>query len=132
MLLVRHLPEISSSTGLQRCCRFVNIRSALLGIAAGTTYGVAKKARLIAVKALDAEGHGPYSEVIEGLQWVVNHTATTGRHSIVKWVISHIGFRVFLWRGKTWELRSITQSAACQYREGRAMFLIGLLRPFRI
>ncbi|KAJ3220246.1 Proprotein convertase subtilisin/kexin type 9 [Dinochytrium kinnereticum] len=38
--------------------------SHVAGIAAGTVFGVAKKAKVIAVKVLDADGHGPYSELI--------------------------------------------------------------------
>ncbi|KND03973.1 uncharacterized protein SPPG_01423 [Spizellomyces punctatus DAOM BR117] len=57
--------------------------SHVAGIAGSKTYGVAKKARLIAVKALDADGHGPYSELIEGLQWVARNAPPTGNKSIV-------------------------------------------------
>ncbi|TPX65674.1 hypothetical protein SpCBS45565_g05030 [Spizellomyces sp. 'palustris'] len=57
--------------------------SHVAGIAGSKTYGVAKKARLIAVKALDADGHGPYSELIEGLQWVARNAPQTGNKSIV-------------------------------------------------
>ncbi|KAJ3313614.1 serine protease [Blyttiomyces sp. JEL0837] len=57
--------------------------SHVAGIAAGGTFGVAKKANIIAVKVLDAEGHGPYSELIEGLQWAANHSLTTNRTSVV-------------------------------------------------
>ncbi|KAI9098099.1 peptidase S8/S53 domain-containing protein [Phlyctochytrium arcticum] len=57
--------------------------SHVAGIAGGKTYGVAKKARLIAVKALDQDGRGPFSELIDGLQWVAQHAPTTGRTSVV-------------------------------------------------
>ncbi|KAJ3109271.1 hypothetical protein HDU97_007765 [Phlyctochytrium planicorne] len=53
------------------------------GIAAGAVFGVAKRANVIAVKVLDADGHGPYSELIEGLQWVANETLRTHRPSVV-------------------------------------------------
>ncbi|KAJ3289117.1 subtilisin-like serine protease, partial [Borealophlyctis nickersoniae] len=57
--------------------------SHVAGIAAGTTWGAAKKANLIAVKALDGRGRGPYSELIDALQWVADNAPGTGRPSIV-------------------------------------------------
>lgn len=42
------------------------------GTMAGTTYGVAKKATVIAVKVLDAMGSGATSQVIAGIQWAAN------------------------------------------------------------
>ncbi|KAF8849436.1 putative cuticle-degrading protease [Acephala macrosclerotiorum] len=43
------------------------------GTIAGSTYGVAKKANLVAVKVLDASGSGSNSGVISGIQWVGNN-----------------------------------------------------------
>ncbi|MEX2109527.1 MAG: S8 family serine peptidase [Gemmatimonadaceae bacterium] len=40
------------------------------GTVAGTTYGVAKAARVIAVRVLDCEGSGFGSDVIAGIDWV--------------------------------------------------------------
>jgi subtilisin family serine protease len=40
------------------------------GIAAGSTYGVAKKARLVSVRVLDCAGNGFASAVIAGIDWV--------------------------------------------------------------
>ncbi|GIZ41993.1 hypothetical protein CKM354_000527400 [Cercospora kikuchii] len=48
------------------------------GTAAGTTYGVAKKANLIAVKVLDAEGSGSNSGVLRGIDWAVQHATENG------------------------------------------------------
>jgi subtilisin family serine protease len=45
------------------------------GIIGGTTYGVAKKARLIAVRVLDCDGGGPVSRVLKGIDWVVRDHA---------------------------------------------------------
>jgi subtilisin family serine protease len=41
------------------------------GIIAGQTYGVAKKATVVAVKVLDATGSGSMSGLLQGLNWAV-------------------------------------------------------------
>lgn len=46
------------------------------GTIAGSTYGVAKKANLVAVKVLDKSGSGTTSGVISGIQWVGNNANT--------------------------------------------------------
>jgi subtilisin family serine protease len=43
------------------------------GTIAGTTYGVAKKARLVAVRVLDDSGSGTTAQVIAGIDWVTRH-----------------------------------------------------------
>jgi subtilisin family serine protease len=43
------------------------------GIAGSTTYGVAKRANLHAVKVLDCRGAGQLSNLIEGVDWVTSH-----------------------------------------------------------
>ncbi|MER5448710.1 S8 family peptidase [Streptomyces sp. NPDC002764] len=43
------------------------------GTIAGTTYGVAKKAKLVAVRVLDNSGTGTTSQVIAGIDWVTRH-----------------------------------------------------------
>ncbi|KAM5429921.1 Secreted subtilisin-like serine protease sub9 [Microsporum canis] len=48
------------------------------GTFAGATYGVAKKARIIAVKVLNAEGTGSTSGVIQGIEWSTNHASSNG------------------------------------------------------
>lgn len=40
---------------------------------AGKTFGVAKKAKVIAVKVLNAQGAGSSSGVIAGIEWATNH-----------------------------------------------------------
>ncbi|KAI0778227.1 serine protease [Trametes elegans] len=52
------------------------------GTAAGTTYGVAKKANLIAVKVLSDGGSGTVSDIISGLSWVGQQATASGRPSI--------------------------------------------------
>ncbi|MFE7842789.1 S8 family peptidase [Streptomyces sp. NPDC057474] len=43
------------------------------GTVAGTTYGVAKKARVVAVRVLDDAGGGTTAQVIAGIDWVTKH-----------------------------------------------------------
>lgn len=49
------------------------------GTTGGSTYGVAKKTNLIAVKVLDSEGSGANSQVIAGIEWAVNDAKSKGR-----------------------------------------------------
>ncbi|PFH47212.1 hypothetical protein AMATHDRAFT_152700 [Amanita thiersii Skay4041] len=53
------------------------------GTAAGTRFGVAKKANLIAVKVLDDSGSGFISDIISGLDYVIQQAAASGRPSVV-------------------------------------------------
>ncbi len=47
------------------------------GTVGGTTYGVAKGVRLVAVRVLDCRGSGSWSGVIAGIDWVTaNHTGS--------------------------------------------------------
>ena len=52
------------------------------GIIAGKTYGVAKKANIVAVKVLRSNGSGSMSDVLKGIEWVVKEHAKNkkGRH----------------------------------------------------
>lgn len=43
------------------------------GTAAGSTYGISKKASIVAVKVLDKNGSGTFSGVISGIQWVATN-----------------------------------------------------------
>lgn len=43
------------------------------GIVAGRRYGVAKRARINAVKVLDSEGQGSTSQVLAGINFVIHH-----------------------------------------------------------
>lgn len=56
------------------------------GTAAGVTYGVAKRASIIGVKVLGADGSGSNSGVLAGIDWAVNNAKQNGR--VAKSVIS--------------------------------------------
>jgi subtilisin family serine protease len=49
--------------------------SHLAGIIGGNTYGVAKKAQLIAVKVFNCDGVGTDPQVLAGINWVINDVA---------------------------------------------------------
>ncbi|KAJ3200622.1 subtilisin-like serine protease, partial [Dinochytrium kinnereticum] len=49
------------------------------GTVAGTTYGVAKRANIVAVKVLSASGSGTNSDVIAGINWVATNGPRSGR-----------------------------------------------------
>ncbi|QRV90481.1 cuticle-degrading protease [Ceratobasidium sp. AG-Ba] len=51
-------------------------------IAAGSTYGIAKQAKLIAVKVLSDSGSGTTSDIIAAINWVVSAVQASGRPSI--------------------------------------------------
>ncbi|KAM5462371.1 Secreted subtilisin-like serine protease sub5 [Microsporum audouinii] len=48
------------------------------GTIAGKTYGIAKKAKVIAVKVLNSEGKGPTSGIIAGINWSINNARQNG------------------------------------------------------
>lgn len=56
------------------------------GTVGGTTWGVAKKANLYAVRVLDSNGSGSDSDVIAGLEWVTNKKLAAGANE--DWVIN--------------------------------------------
>jgi subtilisin family serine protease len=43
------------------------------GTIGGSTYGVAKGVKLVAVRVLDCDGHGYFSGVLAGVDWVTGH-----------------------------------------------------------
>lgn len=53
------------------------------GTAAGSTYGIAKKASLIAVKVLGCGGGGSWDGIISAFQWITDQVAVTKKPSIV-------------------------------------------------
>ena len=52
------------------------------GTAAGKTYGVAKNANIIGIKVLADNGQGSTTDIVDGLNWVMNNTKSTGRPSV--------------------------------------------------
>ncbi|KAA1471520.1 serine protease [Dentipellis sp. KUC8613] len=52
------------------------------GTAAGTRFGVAKAAHLIAVKVLSDQGSGQVSDIVSGLNYVATQAKSSGRPSI--------------------------------------------------
>ncbi|QRV98103.1 subtilisin-like protease 8 [Ceratobasidium sp. AG-Ba] len=51
--------------------------------AAGTKYGVAKKAHIIDVKVFPDEGFGQLSYILSGLDWAVSNAKTTNRTGVI-------------------------------------------------
>ncbi|KFH44853.1 Alkaline protease-like protein [Hapsidospora chrysogenum ATCC 11550] len=52
--------------------------SHVAGTIAGETFGVAKKANIVAVKVLDRDGQGSNGRVIDGLQWIIRDVERRG------------------------------------------------------
>ena len=52
------------------------------GIAAGKTYGVAKKAKIIAVRVLDDDGACDSKDIVDGFNWISDQVTLTKRPSI--------------------------------------------------
>lgn len=50
--------------------------------AVGAQYGIAKAAAIIAVKVLDSAGNGAYSDIIAGIEWVMNAAIASGKPSV--------------------------------------------------
>ncbi|KAH8916104.1 serine protease [Atractiella rhizophila] len=54
-----------------------------MGIAAGSGFGPATSASIIAVKVLSDSGSGSFSDVISGVNWAANAGAASGRPSVI-------------------------------------------------
>jgi len=52
------------------------------GTIGGTTYGIAKKVTLIAVKVLDCDGSGSYSGIISGINYTLQQKKTRGNPAV--------------------------------------------------
>ena len=53
------------------------------GTVAGSTYGIAKRAQIIAVKVLGDDGIGTTTSIIRGMQWAVDNARRRGRPSVI-------------------------------------------------
>ncbi|KAJ3087935.1 hypothetical protein HK102_009936 [Quaeritorhiza haematococci] len=53
------------------------------GTVAGLSFGVAKKASVIAVRVLDSSGSGTNTAVISGIEWVIGQAQASGRPSVI-------------------------------------------------
>ncbi|KAL1921729.1 uncharacterized protein VTP21DRAFT_10371 [Calcarisporiella thermophila] len=53
------------------------------GTIGSKTYGVAKKANLVAVKVLNGQGSGSFSDVIAGINWAANDQKKNGKNKSV-------------------------------------------------
>ena len=53
------------------------------GIAAGTTYGVAKKATIVPVRIYDSTNSGPLSAALDGINWVLGSLSSRGRRAVI-------------------------------------------------
>ncbi|KAI8875730.1 subtilisin-like protein [Backusella circina FSU 941] len=86
------------------------------GVCCGTTYGVAKKAKIVSVKTLDDEGNGKLSDLLIGLQWIVeqhlNQTNAKTTNDAIEQAISH-GIHFSIAAGNYGE-------DACKYSPGSA------------
>ena len=56
-------------------------RTHVAGIVGSENYGVAKKTTLIAVKVLNAQGGGYISDIVAGIQWVIQNYTSTKQQS---------------------------------------------------
>jgi subtilisin family serine protease len=59
------------------------------GLVAGKVLGVAKKANVIAIKALNAKGSGTNSDIIAGIEWIINDYKRLGAKPSI---INMVGF----------------------------------------
>ena len=57
-------------------------------LAAGKTYGAAKKARLYSIRVLDCYGFGPYSTIVSGLDYAARVIAERRRPAVVSMSLS--------------------------------------------
>ncbi|WEW55493.1 hypothetical protein PRK78_000924 [Emydomyces testavorans] len=48
------------------------------GTFASKTYGIAKKAKIVAVKVLNSQGQGTLSGIVQGINWCVDHAKQNG------------------------------------------------------
>lgn len=78
-------------SGINRLTNHLLSRSNVAGILAGETFGVAKKAQLVAVKACDFRGC-PVSALLDSMQWThdVSHCRSTTLTSAPRYRADHV------------------------------------------
>ncbi|KAI8360562.1 peptidase S8/S53 domain-containing protein [Mortierella sp. GBAus27b] len=59
--------------------------TSVAALAAGSAYGVAKKARIVSLKTLDDTGAGRLSNVLAAIEWVVKRHLSQGRNTRSMW-----------------------------------------------
>lgn len=63
----------TTGDGIDKDCHEGGHGTIVSGIAAGKTYGVAKEANIIAVKTMKCDGRGDFSDIIKGIDWVIQN-----------------------------------------------------------
>ncbi|CDO95607.1 unnamed protein product [Kluyveromyces dobzhanskii CBS 2104] len=66
------------------------------GLIGSKTYGVAKKANIVEVKVLDSMGRGTVSDIIEGLEYVVNQCVAKKRKCVINMSLGAPGTHTIL------------------------------------
>lgn len=66
------------------------------GTAAGKTYGVAKKANIIAVKVLSDEGSGSVADIVEGIQFVIDSAKDSGKPTVASMSLGKFALSCFV------------------------------------
>jgi subtilisin family serine protease len=59
--------------------------TALASIAAGASYGVAKKATVVSVRALDCDGSGTTADLVQAIDWVAQDAAGKPAVALLGW-----------------------------------------------
>jgi subtilisin family serine protease len=68
VMLMNHFDKKIASNNL--------IGTHVAGLIGSATYGVAKQTMIYAIKVLDSDGNGAWSDIISGLQFAVSDSAT--------------------------------------------------------
>ncbi|CAE6445473.1 unnamed protein product [Rhizoctonia solani] len=71
------------------------IRTALASVIVGSTFGVATRANITAIKAFGDDGSANLSDIIQGINWVITTAASTGRPSIISITVTISGYQPF-------------------------------------
>ncbi|KAJ1300560.1 hypothetical protein OPQ81_002214 [Rhizoctonia solani] len=69
--------------------------TALASIIVGSTYGVATRANITAIKCFGDDGSANLSDIIQGINWVISTATPTGRPSILIVTVTIAGYQPF-------------------------------------